>query len=74
MTFYLIISATMNWLASQLAPLTLNLETTTLEFILLGRIPATDVYLQFESVVVIALTAVMALGMRVLLYNPYPTD
>ncbi len=74
MTLFFVIYATMSWAMSQLSHVTVGLETTVLEFIMLGRIPATDLYLQFETLVALFVALMFAATLRVLFYNPYPTD
>lgn len=74
MTFLFVLYATTGWMIGQIGHLTVGVEKTMLEFILLGRIPATNVYLQFETLLIILVAITMAFVLRVLLYSPYPTD
>jgi hypothetical protein len=53
MPIVVFIQASLSWLASGVKLLTFDIENTLLEFILLGRIPATDLYLQFETLIAI---------------------
>lgn len=73
MPIFLVIYSAVNWLAANIGDLHINFERTALEFIMLGRIPATEVYIQFEAIMIFMTCAALYLIMRILFTNPDPT-
>jgi len=62
----------LSWVAANIGGLSYDLETTVLEFIMLGRIPGTELYFSFETIIVLLVSLMLIITFRVLFKNPNP--
>jgi hypothetical protein len=61
------------WILPFIGSLSIDFETAFFEFIMLGRIPATEIYLQFEFIIALVISIVLAVMLKTIFTNPVQT-
>ena len=74
MPIFLIVVAFGGLVATDLGGVSSFVEYTLLEFVMLGRIPATNLFLEFEAFMTIIILSVLALAMYAIFRSPVKFD